>query len=167
MLAFFGGISAYRSDFFSTLLLRMLSPTSALAYPTSTVIDETRITGDVIKPQGAKLTLVAECYGVIPDQGRLLLRAEGGSWETLPLLKQTGGVFSYEFVSLLQSFDYYVRLGDDRSDTYHVEVVPPPKVVEKRIRLTRTRPPSGVTCTAAATYSLTACRWSSVGILRR
>lgn len=136
VVAFFGAISAYKSDFFGTLLRRMLNPALAEEYPTSTVIDETKMTGNVVRPQGAKLTLAAECWGVIPDEGQLRLRAEGGSWETLPLLKQTGSLFTYEFVNLLQSFDYFVRLGDDRSQIYHVEVIPPPKVIEKKITLT-------------------------------
>jgi len=134
VLGFFGAISGYKSEFFGTLWQRMLG--AGVEYPTRTVID--KVTGNMVRPQGAKMTLRAGCFGVIPDQGELRLRAEGGAWEVLPMRKEKeeGNVFAYDFLNLLQSFSYYVRLGDDRSETYHVKVIPPPKVIEKQIKLT-------------------------------
>ena len=135
VLGGFAAVSAYKSDFFGTLLRRMLLPTSNLEYPTDTVIDEERITGSVTIQEGAPLTLAVRCDGVIPEQGTLRLRAEGAAWESLPLLKRKDAVFAYQFVSVPQSFDYYIRLGDDRSEIYRVEVIPAPKVLRREIVL--------------------------------
>ena len=44
-------------------------------------------------------------------------------------------VFAYKFNDARRSFDYYVRLGDCKSGTFRVEVIPAPKVLAKKIHL--------------------------------
>lgn len=137
VLGLFAGLSAYKTDFFRTLLRRMLNPVSQLEYPTRTVIEE--VTGSVSVQQGSALTLAVRCSGELPDKGRLYVKATGGSWERLTLLPSPkvprGNLFTHRFLGVQQSFDYYARLGDDESDVYHVEVIPAPKVVSKEIIL--------------------------------
>jgi len=133
VVGFFGAISFYKSDFFHTLIRRMMNPVEQLEYPTRTVIE--RVTGDLSVQQGTSLTLTAVCGGEVPRKGTLHIRADDGDWERLSFLRTRGDVFSYRFSEVRRSFDYYVSVGDDESDPYRVEVIPAPKVVEKRITL--------------------------------
>ena len=131
--ALFAGIAAYKTDFFATLLHRILNPTSHLEYPTRTVIE--RVTGDLSVQQGTSLTLSATCSGEVPRAGTLYVQADDGPREALTFLPARGNVFAYRFNDVRRSFRYAVRLGDDESETFRIDVVPAPKVVEKRIRL--------------------------------
>ena len=134
VLGLFGGISAYKSDFLLTLIQRMVNPGGHLEYPTRTVIEQ--ISGNMSVQQGSPVAVTAVCGGEIPEHGWLYLRGEGGSWETHRLPNTGGNVFSYRFSQARRSFDYYVEIGDDESDEYHVEVIPAPTVVRKEIVLT-------------------------------
>jgi hypothetical protein len=134
VLLFFAAVSAYRSDFFNTLLRRMLNPGSRLEYPTRTVIEKVG-PGNWQVREGDDVTITAVCLGEIPQKGELHVRTEGGSWETMPLLRQGRDSFAYTFSDVHQSFDYYLALGDDESEAYRITVVAGPKVIERRITL--------------------------------
>ena len=134
VLAGFGGVSAYKSEFFRTLMDRMLHPAVHVEYPTRTTID--KVSGNLSVQQGASVQITATCAGEIPRRGRLHVRADGGEWEALGLARTGADAFAHTFRDVRASFDYYVRLGDDESSRYRVEVVPGPKVVRKRIGLT-------------------------------
>jgi hypothetical protein len=135
VVAAFGAISVYKTEFFRTLLERMLNPVLHIEYPTRTVID--RISGDLTVQQGAVVVLTATAGGEVPEKGALNVKAEDGSWESLGLLRARAGsnVFAYKFSDARRTFDYYVRLGDCKSDAFRVTVVPAPKVLAKKIRL--------------------------------
>jgi len=133
VLTLFAGLSVYKTPFFRTLLYRMLNPVSHREYPTRTVIE--RVTGDLTIQQGQAATITAVCSGEIPLKGWLYVRAKDGPWETLGFLKSGGDAFAYRFSNVPQSFDYYVRLGDDESGRHRVRVIPAPKVLERRILL--------------------------------
>jgi hypothetical protein len=135
VVAGFGAISVYKTEFFRTLLARMLNPVGHIEYPTRTVIDH--ITGPLTVQQGAALVLTATAGGEVPDKGTLNVKADDGSWESLGLLKTRVGsnLFAYKFNDARRSFDYYIRLGDCKSGTFRVEVIPAPKVLSKKIRL--------------------------------
>jgi len=129
----FAGIAAYKTDFFATLLHRILNPTSSREYPTRTVIE--RVTGDLSVQQGTSLTISATCSGEVPASGTLTVQADDGPAEALTFLPARGSVFAYRFNEVRRSFRYTIRLGDDESDTFRIDVVPAPKIVEKRIGL--------------------------------
>ena len=133
VLALFAGLSAYKTDFFRTLLHRMLNPVAHIEYPTRTVIE--RVTGDLTVQQGQAATLTAVCSGEIPPKGTLYVRAQDGSWEELSLLKSTRNAFAYRFSEVRQSFDYYVQIGDDKSRRHRLRVIPAPKVLAKQVML--------------------------------
>ena len=137
VLGLFGAIGAYKTEFFRTLIRRMLNPVLHLEYPTRTVIE--RVTGNATVRQGGDWTLTAVCSGDIPRDGTLRMKADGGTWEKLTLLPadapRPAGEFAYRFPEVTRSFEYYVQLGDDQSDRYRVTVIPAPKVVAKQIIL--------------------------------
>ncbi len=128
-----GGLSLNWPEFFSTLAYRLLNPAARIAYPTRTTIE--RITGDLTVPQGAPVTLEAECNGLVPASGTLWIKPTGGEWERV-LMPQTGPQrFAYRFEQVLRDFTYRLRLGDARSEVYRIRAVPSPHVVRTRVRL--------------------------------
>jgi len=133
VLGFFAAVSVYKSDFFRTLLRRLMNPVAQLEYPTRTVIE--RVSGDLSVQQGTSLALTAVCAGELPEKGTLHVKADDGDWEKLGFVRSRGAVYSYRFSEVRASFDYYVRVGDDVSERHRVEVIPAPKVIEKRITL--------------------------------
>ena len=128
-----GGLSLNWPEFFSTLAQRLLNPTARLAYPTRTTIEQ--ITGDRTVPQGAPVTVEAECAGLVPASGTLWIKPTGGEWERL-LMPQAGPRrFAYRFEQVLHGFTYRLRLGDARSEAYRVRAIPPPHLVRTRVQL--------------------------------
>ncbi len=136
MVIFFGAVSVNWGDFVATLLVRMINPGVDTKYPTATQI--TSITGDVTVQQGKPVTIEAVTSGVYPAEGRrwLYVRPEEGDWERLAF--PTPGErarFVYTLTNVYADFEYFVRLGDDQSQTYRVTVVPPPYLVGREVRL--------------------------------
>ncbi len=134
VIAFFALYSVNWSAHLEVLLRRMLDPSAEIGYPTRTTIK--RITGDRTLRQGDSLTLRAWAGGLIPQRGSLRVRPKGGDWERIALFPgQDQTEFAYRFREVFTPFDYYVRLGDARSRTFTVRVIPPPRIVETRVRL--------------------------------
>lgn len=187
VVAAFGAISIYKTEFFHTLLQRMLNPQWNIAYPTRTTIAST--SGNLTVRQGNPVELEAAAGGEVPQRGSIYIKADDGSWETLALLKKANlkslppaagpttaaatapatapasrpgtrattttaatapapataalaartpapNEFAYRLFDARRSFEYYIRLGDCKSSTFRVEVIPAPKVLSKKITLT-------------------------------
>lgn len=126
-------VSINWTEYVNAFLNRMTRPSSALPYPTRTRIVE--ITGDVVVRQGTPLTIEAVCANRIPAHGRLRVKPAEGEWEELPFTQAGPDRFAYPFAELFQSFTYEVRLGDAVSDTFRVQVVPPPRLVRHRVQI--------------------------------
>lgn len=133
VVVFFAAISVNWSEHLRVLALRMLNPEATVGYPTRTRI--TAITGDITVQQGKKATIEVQAAGLLPREGILYVRPEGGAWERVSFPQVEGGRYAYEFHEVFQSFAYRVRLGDDASPEHTVAVVPPPRIVETRVRL--------------------------------
>jgi hypothetical protein len=134
ILLFFALYSVNWGEHLEVLARRLLDPTATVAYPTRTTIE--RITGDRTLRQGDSVTLRAWAGGLIPQRGSLRVEPQGGELERIALFPgQDPTEFAYRFREVFRSFDYHVRLGDARSRTYTVTVIPPPRIVETRVHL--------------------------------
>jgi len=133
VLAFFALYSVNWSEHLRVLLLRMINPTTELTYPTRTTIEE--VTGHVTLRQGDSITIRALAAGRIPARGALWVQPRDGEWEKLPVFPADGAEFAYRFREVFQDFDYYLRLGDARSERYTVTVIPPPRILHTRVHL--------------------------------
>ena len=135
IVAFFALYSVNWGEHLEVLLRRMLDPNAQIAYPTRTTVE--KITGDVTLRQGDSVTLAAWAGGLVPARGILYVQPREGEWERIPVFPGDDPTeFAYRFREVFQPFDYYVRLGDARSKTFTVSVVPPPRIVETRVHLT-------------------------------
>ena len=114
---------------------RFLRPlSSTVRYPTRTQV-EVRSGGGVVA-RGDDFEVVALARGEVPARGSLHLRARGGGWQEADLAPVEGesGRFAARLERLLETIEYYVELGDARSDTYTLRVVPRPRVTEVKAR---------------------------------
>ncbi len=135
IVAFFALYSVNWGEYLEVLLRRMLDPNAQISYPTRTTVE--KITGDVTLRQGDSVTLAAWAGGLVPARGTLVVTPKGGDPERIPVFPGDDPTeFAYRFREVFQPFDYYVRLGDARSKTFTVSVVPPPRIVETRVHLT-------------------------------
>ena len=115
-----------------TLLLRMAG--KDIRYPTRTRI--VSFTGNLTIRQGDSVTLTAGVAGRVPQDGEVYLRVAGEpAWRALSLTAGRNADFSRRVEDVFQDADYYFTIGDDRSAIFHVTTVPPPRLVEHRVRI--------------------------------
>jgi hypothetical protein len=135
-LALLIGFGAWRGEMLAVLAQRMINPGSRLLYPTLTTIEV--LSGDIVTRRGEPVTLSARATGVVPTQGRLLVRYGALSWETVPLTADAAkpGHFEYLLPNTNDDIEYYFRAGDGRSSRYRVSVMRPPQVAAGRVKLT-------------------------------
>ena len=127
-----GSIAVWDARFLHVLTVRMFNPTSALAYPTDTIIELNG--GDKVVRAGDPVTLSAQTHGVVPEAGMLHVRFEGLDWEKISLTGDKGA-FKHVLPRATDDLQFYFHLGDARSMQHQVTVVRPPRIVDRRVRL--------------------------------
>jgi len=109
---------------------------SKVPYPTQTQL--TSISGDMIVRVGDPAILNAKVGGVKPPEGRLFTRPAGSnaSWKELPMkADEDPASYTREVKGLTSDLQYYVRIGDFRSEEHVIRVITAPQVVESRVDL--------------------------------
>ena len=106
-------------------------------YPVQTRLAE--ITGDVTVPAGQTAEITAAAGGVIPDVAVLHVRAAEGrerKWLELPMAGLANGFsFRHGLDALDRDMDYFVTMGDCRSDEFRISVVRAPRVIKTELQL--------------------------------
>lgn len=116
-----------------TLLLRMSGRN--INYPTRTRI--VTVSGNLTIKQGDSVTVTAGVAGRVPPTGEVFVRLTGESaWRALPLTAGRNAEFTRRVEDVFRDADYYFKIGDDRTVEFHVTAVPPPRLVEHRVRMT-------------------------------
>jgi len=118
---------------------RLVMPWRDAVYPKRVAI--TASSGDLLVPRGHEVLLSAAAVGtrhdLAPANGRLLVRAEGGDWQTIMVPRNF--TTAYEHVlsaeQVRDSFDYQFKIGDDQTDTFRVTVVDPPVLESSTLAL--------------------------------
>lgn len=114
------------------LLLRMAGRN--VNYPTQTRI--VSVTGNLTIKQGDSVTLTAGVAGRVPPAGDIYIRLAGEpAWRALSLTAGRKAEFTRRLEDLFRDADYYFKIGDDRTVEHHVTAVPPPRFVERRVRV--------------------------------
>lgn len=116
-------------------------------YPVRTQLVE--INGDITVAQGNPVDLVVKAGGVIPSAAILHVRprSESGGWTEMPMDKLANGfTFRRQLDAPDRDLDYYITMGDYRSDTFGIDVVAAPRIVQALVHLEfpeyLNRPPS-------------------------
>lgn len=116
-----------------TLLLRMSGRN--INYPTRTRI--VTVSGNLTIKQGDSVTVTAGVAGRVPPTGEVFVRLTGESaWRALSLTAGSNAEFTRRVEDVFRDADYYFTIGDDRTVEFHVTAVPPPRLVEHRVRMT-------------------------------
>jgi len=114
---------------------RFLHPlASTVRYPTRTQLEV--LTAGGVVPRGEDAEVVVLARGEVPGQGTLHFRGESGAWQQVELLPMEGkrARFASTLERLLETTEYYVELGDAKSERYRFRVVPRPRVTELTAR---------------------------------
>ncbi len=92
------------------------------------------ITGDRSVGVGDDLRIEMTAAGVLPQQGKLILKRGGGATNDFPLLHESPKDHPRQYSRLIQnvqeSFTYTARLGDATSQTFRVTAVPRPTIAK-------------------------------------
>ncbi len=135
VLVIAAGLSVRWSDYFGVLVKRLAGIETT--YPIQTRLVD--ITGDMIVPLGKPATIVAKAGGVIPDRAFVYARpADGASdgWAELPMEKlASGSTFLRELGARDRDMQYYVTMGDFRSEPYRISIVRSPRIVGTQLQL--------------------------------
>ncbi len=131
----------------AVLLLWLLTGTASLAvflgravgmpleYPTKTVIVE--VTCPKYAAQRQDLPIVVEAKGELPSAGKARVAYDGESAFAIPLDPDPKTPGRYQFVirDPSKSLTFSASLGDAKTGTYRVEVIPPPFVKEGKVTI--------------------------------
>lgn len=130
----FCGLSVNWSEHFQVLMLRLFNPGSQAKYPTRTHIAGS--SGNLNVKQGDNAALHAKATGYVPQQGALFYRPKDGEWKKLPVVLNDRDELEYVFQNVFEGFSYYMRIGDTKTETFSVTVVPPPRLTDTQLQLT-------------------------------
>ncbi|UCC79631.1 MAG: hypothetical protein JSW64_15425, partial [Candidatus Zixiibacteriota bacterium] len=84
------------------------------------------------------LSITAKAEGKIPRSVDLYFQFEDGEWAYEPMERSdSAGVpfFVYNFKKIKRSLDLYARSGDVESETVHIEIVDPPRLVDINVKI--------------------------------
>jgi len=105
----------------ATLLQRaLLFPNVAPVHRTTI----TSVTGDLIIPRGADLTVFADAKGKLPEAGRLLLTHGNGAITELSLERMDSNPHRYQrsLSNVTESFGYTIQINDAETALHRIEV---------------------------------------------
>lgn len=136
VMLLFAGLSVARSGHMKSLFLRMTGHSTK--YPTNTRIEE--VSGHRVVQQGSAPVIAAKVGGRVPDSGSIYVRpAKAGSWQALPLTRLANAGdsrFQRQLPEVTANLEYFLKIGDDRTDVFTVKVVPPPEIVSAKVTYT-------------------------------
>jgi len=116
---------------FNNGVSRVLMPWSDIpAYTATRIVESSVKPGDRRVPEGDSFLVEATVEGVIPSNATLHRKANDAVWQAIPMQPdgENPAIFRVPLSSVIESFDYYIAAGDGRSRTFHLDVVPRPRI---------------------------------------
>lgn len=130
----FAALSARWSEHVGVFFQRLAG--SKVPYPTQTQLN--KLSGDLTVRIGDSAFVNATVFGVTPTEGRLFTRSagSGASYKELPMKgDEAPASYTREVKGLTSDLQYYVRIGDFRSEEYTIRVITAPQIVETKVAL--------------------------------
>ncbi len=134
VLVIAGALSVQWSAYFEAMARRITG--QGVDYPIHTQLVE--ISGDMTIAQGNPVDVVVKAGGVIPSAAVLHVRPRGesGGWTEMPMDKLANGfTFRRQLDAPDRDLEYYITMGDYRSDAFGVVVVAAPRIVQAQVHL--------------------------------
>ena len=129
-----GGMSIQWSEYLEAMMRRVTGQGSD--YPVRTQLIE--ISGDMTVAQGNPLDILVKAGGVIPNSAALHVRpqSESGGWTEMPMDKLANGfTFRRQLEAPDRDLEYYVTMGDYRSDAFRIAIVAAPRIVQAQVSI--------------------------------
>ena len=129
-----GAISIQWSSYLEALGRRITGQSAA--YPVRTQLVE--ISGNMTVAQGNPVDLIVKAGGVIPNNAVLHVRpqSESGGWTEMPMEKLANGfTFRRQLDGPDSDLDYFVTMGDYRSDEFSIAVVAAPRILQAQVQI--------------------------------
>ena len=129
-----GGMSIQWSEYLEAMMRRVTGQGSD--YPVRTQLIE--ISGDMTVAQGNPLDILVKAGGVIPSSAALHVRpqSESGGWTEMPMDKLANGfTFRRQPDASDRDLEYYVTMGDYRSDAFRIAIVAAPRIVQAQVSI--------------------------------
>ena len=129
-----GGMSIQWSEYLEAMMRRVTGQGSD--YPVRTQLIE--ISGDMTVAQGNPLDILVKAGGVIPSSAALHVRpqSESGGWTEMPMDKLANGfTFRRQLEASDRDLEYYVTMGDYRSDAFRIAIVAAPRIVQAQVSI--------------------------------
>lgn len=129
-----GAMSVQWSDYLGAMARRITGQSAD--YPIRTQLIE--ISGDMTVPQGNPVDIEVKAGGVIPSAAVLHVRPKGesGGWTEMPMDKLANGfTFRRELESPDRDLQYYITMGDCRSEAFEVAVVAAPRLERVQVHV--------------------------------
>ena len=129
-----GGMSIQWSEYLEAMMRRVTGQGSD--YPVRTQLIE--ISGDMTVAQGNPLDILVKAGGVIPSSAALHVRpqSESGGWTEMPMDKLANGfTFRRQLEAPDRDLEYYVTMGDYRSDAFRIAIVAAPRIVQAQVSI--------------------------------
>lgn len=129
-----GGMSIQWSEYLEAMMRRVTGQSSD--YPVRTQLIE--ISGDMTVAQGNPLDILVKAGGVIPSSAALHVRpqSESGGWTEMPMDKLANGfTFRRQLEAPDRDLEYYVTMGDYRSDAFRIAIVAAPRIVQAQVSI--------------------------------
>ena len=129
-----GAMSIQWSDYLGAMARRVTG--QGTNYPIRTKLVE--ISGDLTVAQGNPVELIIKAGGVIPGSAILHVRPRGesGGWNEMPMDKLANGfTFRRQLNSPDRDLEYFITMGDYRSEAFGIAVVAAPRITQAQVHL--------------------------------
>ena len=133
----FAVLGIFNKEHAATLLNRLAGGDAE--YPTQTIITNTsqdsviRIGGEPV------ITATVDPNGEVPEEGRLFMKEKGSdeNWKEVPMRpgKESANEFSFQLKPVDRDTLFYIKIGDDRSDEYAIDVITSPRITKSDLVL--------------------------------
>ena len=133
----FAVLGIFNKEHAATLLNRLAGGDAE--YPTQTIITNTsqdsviRIGGEPV------ITATVDPNGEVPEEGRLFMKEKGSdeNWKEVPMRpgEESANEFSFQLKPVDRDTLFYIRIGDDRSDEYAIDVITSPRITKSDLVL--------------------------------
>ena len=133
----FAVLGIFNKEHAATLLNRLAGGNAE--YPTQTIITSSsqdsviRIGGEPV------ITATVDPNGEVPEEGRLFMKEKGSdeNWKEVPMRpgEESANEFSFQLKPVDRDTLFYIRIGDDRSDEYAIDVITSPRITKSDLVL--------------------------------
>ena len=133
----FAVLGIFNKEHAATLLNRLAGGNAE--YPTQTIITSSsqdsviRIGGEPV------ITATVDPNGEVPEEGKLFMKEKGSdeNWKEVPMRpgEESANEFSFQLKPVDRDTLFYIKIGDDRSDEYTIDVITSPRITKSDLVL--------------------------------